>query len=245
MGLAKWIFGVLGWTIGGPIGALLGYAAGSALENSGDKKQAIHSGGRDDSTQRNDFMVSLLVLIAAIMKADGRTTQSELQVVRTLLTKHFGAEWTKQALLVLRDLLKKNIPMEAVCQQIRGQMNYSQRLVLLQLLYHVAYADGELAPQEDRLLVKLAGELRIHGPDQRAIAAMFAPKHTLHKDYQILEIPSSATDDEVRKAYRRMSMKHHPDKVAHLGPEVQQAATAKFQMVSAAYGRIKKKRGMA
>ena len=79
----------------------------------------------------------------------------------------------------------------------------------------------------------------------RSIAARFAPKADPNADYRVLEISPGASDDEVRRAYRRMSMKHHPDKVAHLGSEFQKAATEKFQRVNAAYAAIKKARGLA
>ena len=145
---------------------------------------------------------------------------------------------------MLRELLLKDIPVGPVCDQIRAHMNYSQRLTLLHFLYGIAYADGKLHPAEDRLLRQFAAEFGIRAGDIRSIAAMFAPKADPDADYHVLEIAPAATDEEVRKAYRRMSMKHHPDKVAHLGPEFQKTATEKFQRVNAAYAAIKKSRGM-
>jgi DnaJ like chaperone protein len=59
-----------------------------------------------------------------------------------------------------------------------------------------------------------------------------------------LEIDSSATDDEVKKAYRKQAMKHHPDKVSHLGEEIRKAAEEKFQKLNEAYERIKSARGI-
>ena len=116
---------------------------------------------------------------------------------------------------------------------------------ILHFLFSLAHADGELHPAEDRLLARLASELGIHAADVRSIAAMFASKADPGADYRVLEVSPNASDDDVRRAYRRMSMKHHPDKVAHLGAEFQKAATEKFQRVNAAYAAIKKARGMA
>jgi DnaJ like chaperone protein len=244
--VSPWITGALGWAFFGPLGGLLGYAAGSFL-NSAARAAAQAQGGPPvgPGTARNDFLASLLALTAAMMKADGRATKAELDVVKEFLTQQFGHPLAQEALRMLRDLLPRDIPVGPVCGQIRANMNYSQRLALLHFLFSIAHADGELHPAEDRLLARLAAELGIHAADIRSIAAMFAPKADPATDYRVLELAPGATDAEIRKAYRRMSMKHHPDKVAHLGPEFQKTATEKFQRVNAAYARIKKSRGMA
>jgi DnaJ like chaperone protein len=244
--VSPWITGALGWAFFGPIGGLFGYAAGS-LYNAAQRANAQTQAGGGPAgpgTARNDFIASLLVLTAAMMKADGRTTKAELDVVKQFFLQQFGPDITRDALPMLRDLLRQNIPVGPVCAQIRMNMNYSQRLALLHFLYSIAHADGQLHPAEDRLLSHLAAELGIQAADIRSIAAMFAPRADPDADYRVLEVSPQATDDEVRKAYRRMSMKHHPDKVAHLGPEFQKTATEKFQRVNAAYAAIKKSRGM-
>lgn len=240
--VSPWLTGALGWAFFGPIGGLLGYAAGSIYNAAQRGSTAAPPPGPE--TARNSFMASLLVLTAAMMKADGRASQSELTVVKQFFRQQFGSAGGAQALQMLRELLQKNIPVGPVCRQIRAHMNYSQRLTLLHFLYTIAYADGKLHPAEDRLLQQLAAEFGIRAPDIRSIAAMFAPASDPNADFRVLEITPRATDDELRQAYRRMSMKHHPDKVAHLGPEFQKSATEKFQRVNAAYARIKKTRGL-
>ena len=165
--------------------------------------------------------------------------------MKAFFAQQFGPQIAADALRMLRDLLPREIPVGPVCAQIQRNMNYSQRLALLHFLYSLAHADGRLHPAEARLLAQLAGGLGLHAADVRSIAAMFAPQADPDADYRVLETTRQASDDEVRRAYRRMSMKHHPDKVAHLGPEFQKTATEKFQRVNAAYGRIKKARGMA
>ena len=243
--VSPWITGALGWAFFGPLGGLFGYAAGSII-NAAQRGTAGADGGPQagPDAARNDFIASLLALTAAMMKADGRATKSELEVAKQFFSQQFGARIAQEALQMLRDLLQKDIPVGPVCAQIRMNMNYSQRMALLHFLFSIAHADGELHPAEDRLLARLASELGIHAADIRSIAAMFAPKADPGVDYRVLEVSPNASDDEVRRAYRRMSMKHHPDKVAHLGPEFQKAATEKFQRVNAAYAAIKKARGM-
>jgi len=244
--VSPWITGALGWAFFGPLGGIFGYAAGSILNAAARAAVQVQQigGGAGLGAARNDFIASLLVLTAAMMKADGRATKAELDVVKQFFVLQFGPGIAQEALQMLRDILQKDIPVGPVCGQIRANMNYSQRMALLHFLFSIAHADGELHPAEDRLLSHLASELGIHAADVRSIAAMFAPKADPDADYRVLEISGNATDDEVRKAYRRMSMKHHPDKVAHLGPEFQKTATEKFQRVNAAYANIKKSRGM-
>lgn len=244
--VSPWITGALGWAFFGPLGGLFGYAAGS-LFNSAARASAQIPGGPQAGSEaaRNGFIASLLALTAAMMKADGRATKSELAVVKAFFAQQFGARIAQEALRMLRGLLDKDVPVGPVCAQIQRNMNYSQRLALLHFLFSIAHADGELHPAEDRLLARLASDLGIHAADVRSIAAMFAPKADPGADYRVLEVSPNASDDEVRRAYRRMSMKHHPDKVAHLGPEFQKTATEKFQRVNAAYAAIKKARGLA
>ncbi|NCD23334.1 MAG: molecular chaperone DjlA [Spartobacteria bacterium] len=244
--VSPWITGALGWAFFGPLGGLFGYAAGS-LFNAAQRGGAPGSSGPQAGPEaaRNGFIASLLALTAAMMKADGRATKSELAVVKAFFAQQFGGDTAAQALQMLRDLLDKDIPVGPVCAQIQRNMNYSQRMALLHFLFSIAHADGELHPAEDRLLARLASDLGIHAADVRSIAAMFASKTDPNVDYRVLEISPTASDDEVRRAFRRMSMKHHPDKVAHLGPEFQKAATEKFQRVNAAYAAIKKARGLA
>lgn len=242
--VSPWITGALGWAFFGPLGGILGYAAGSLFNAAARAGQLPGGTQAGPGTARNDFIASLLVLTAAMMKADGHTKKSELDVVKQFFVRQFGAPGAREALQMLKTLLKQEIPTGPVCHQIRAHMNYSQRMALLHFLFSIAYADGEFHPSEDRLLRKLAAELGIRAGDIRSIAAMFGPRTDPGTDYRVLEISRSATDDEVRKAYRRMSMKHHPDKVAHLGPEFQKTATEKFQRVNQAYHNIKKARGM-
>mgnify|MGYP003620912808 CR=1 FL=1 len=245
--VSPWIAGAVGWAFFGPLGGLFGYAAGS-LFNAAQRGGAAGGGGEPQAgpeAARNGFIASLLALTAAMMKADGRATKSELDVVKAFFAQQFGSQIAQDALRMLRDLLDRDIPLGPICAQIQRNMNYSQRMALLHFLFSIAHADGELHPAEDRLLARLASDLGIHSADARSIAAMFAPKADPGADYRVLEVSPNASDDDVRRAYRRMSMKHHPDKVAHLGAEFQKAATEKFQRVNAAYAAIKKARGLA
>jgi len=239
----KWIGGGLGWAFGGPIGALLGFALGSVIDKSVDgNAEEFVAGGKKHQTTPNDFGASLLVLVAAVMKADGKVLKSELEYVKKFFTKQFGSERTKQHLLVLRELLKKDIPLQDVCLQIKTYTMYPARLQLMHLLFGVAAVDGEIHSSELQVIKQIASYLGIRQADFISIKAMFLKE--VDGDYKILEIDKNATNDEVKKAYRKMAVKYHPDKVSHMGEEYKDSAKQKFQKMKDAYENIKKKRGM-
>lgn len=233
----KWILGGLGWAFGGPIGGLIGFMVGTAIDET-----QIKAIDRTGKTHSGDVSVSLLVLVAAIMKADGKVVRSELDYVKKFWIQNFGTEHARQSMLILRDLVKKDIPVADVCQQIRSHTNQATRLELMHLLFAVALADGHLHTTEDNMIRQIAGFLGIQQPDLESIRAMFVKDNT--SAYKILEISKNASDEEVKKAYRKMATKLHPDKVSHLGEEYQRDAKEKFQKVVNAYEEIKKERGI-
>ena len=266
MGALKWITGFLGWVSGGPIGALIGYLLGSVVESGLEALQRLTGGdpasfggtqtgagggsyqntartrGYTATEQRNSFMVSLLVLSSAVIRADGRILQSELDHVRSFIRQNFGEEAVDEAMRILDGLNRQEINIYSVGGQIATYMNYSQRLQLFHYLTRIAIADGDFSKSEKEVLEAIASAIRINAADAASIIAMF------YKDsdsaYAVLEISASATNDEVKNAYRRMAMKYHPDKVATLGPDVQKAAEEKFRKIQEAYETIKKQRGM-
>lgn len=239
---AKWIGSGLGWAVGGPLGAIIGFVLGTVIDASGEALQTAPEQGRRMPTTTGGFMMSLLVLIAAVMKADGRVMRSELDYVKAFLRQNFGEDSAAEATIMLRDLLEQNIPLPDICRQIEMNMNYSARLQLLHFLYGVAGADSVVSPEEQKVIDFIASTMGINANDMTSIKAMFV-KDTGYA-YKILEIDTSATEEEIKKAYRRMAMKYHPDKVAHLGEDFQKAAQEKFRTVNEAYEAIKKERNI-
>lgn len=242
MGASGWIGGILGWVLFGPIGALLGYLAGSAVDGYLNGNIQVQRTSYSHVEQRNSFLVSLLVLSAAVIKADGKTLQSELNYVRNFVRQNFGDAAVQEAMQMLERFTRQEVNIYQVGPQIAGYMNYSQRLQLFHYLVQLAMADGEFAGSEKSVLEAIGGTIGLQNADITSIIAMFY-KET-NSAYTVLEISPSATDDEVRSAYRRMAMKNHPDKVATLGPDIQKAAAEKFRKIQDAYETIKAERGM-
>ncbi len=193
--------------------------------------------------QRNSFFMSLLVLSSAVIKADGKTLQAELDCVRNFFRSNFGEQAAQQAIQILRQLDSQQVNVYSVGGQIAANMNYSQRMQLLQYLVQIAMADGEFAKAEKSVIECIGSVIGLNTSDVNSLISMYYKEEL--SAYKVLEISPDATDDEVRSAYRRMAMKNHPDRVATLGPDVQKAATERFRQIAEAYETIKKQRGMS
>ena len=239
----KILGGGLGWAFGGPLGALVGAAIGGILDVGSDKKINIGSGSNRAAHQTNasDFGASLIALSAVVMKADGKILKSEIQYVRAFFQAQFGTERTNEYIRLLQNVLKQDIPLRDVCMQIRANMQHPLRLELLRYLFEVSRADGHVAKSEIGVLESIANYLGISDKDFLSLKNMY------YKDvdsaYKILEIDSGATNEEIKKAHRKMALKYHPDKLASLGAEFQKSGQEKFQQVQDAYEKIKKERG--
>ena len=237
MGLGKWIAGALGWAFLGPIGGILAFYFASMAEEASyvQGEQARLQG------QRNSFLMSLLVLSAAVIKADGKTTSQELATMRSFFTRNFGAQAGGEAEEIVKELLTKEYNLYEVCGQIRSYMDYHQRLQLYHYLVALGACDG-LHQREIDILETIATYIGLSNAEVDSIFAQFRPSND--SNYRILEIEPNATDEEVMKAYRKMAIKYHPDKVATLGEDVQKAAEEKFKAVNQAYEAICKERGI-
>ena len=241
--LGKWIGGGLGWAFLGPLGGLLGFALGSMLDGSstGPDQPQIQGRGYGTTTQ-GDFLSSLIVLIAAVMKSDRRILKSELDFVKEYFRRAYGEEAAREAVLILKKVLDQDIPVEEISRQISRYMDYSSRLQLLHLLYGISKADGLVSDEEMKTIENIAHHMGIRTEDLISIRSLYADN--LDAAYKALEITSLGTDEEVKKAYRKMAVKYHPDKVSYLGEDIKKQANEKFQQLNSAYEKIKKARGL-
>jgi DnaJ like chaperone protein len=242
----KWLGGGLGWALGGPLGALIGFAVGSVFDSaeiSVSRNTIGENIGYNPQTAAGDFAASLLALSAAVMKSDGKVLRSELDYVKRFLVVQFGETNAQKLLPVLKDLLARDIPVAEICKQIRLYMPEAQRLQLLQYLFGIAQADGHVDEREEKLIASIATNLGVSQTEYESIRAVYW--RDTESDYKILEILPTASDEEVKKAHRKMVMKYHPDRVTDLGEAAQKAAHEQFQHIQEAYENIRKTRGFA
>lgn len=235
----------MGLLAGGPIGGVVGFLIGMYVEYiSQDNQDAQSEPDYQRSAyqkQESDFSNALLVLIAAIMNADGIARKSELDLVKRMLVRTYGETRTKHMLLVLRELIKQKQEVSSVCRQIRFKMAYSQRLELMHILFRVSAADYDINNQEMKLLNYISVHLGITTPDFMSLRAMFV--NTPDSEYKILDVSKDASEEDVKKAYRQMAMRFHPDRLQGLGENEKKVAQEKFLKVKKAYETIKMKKG--
>lgn len=262
MAAGKWIGGFIGWMAGGPLGALAGLAIGAMFDcgvGNGDKQARGNdfssAGGYDNRNsyegQRNGFLFSLLVLASYIIRADGRVMHSEMNIVRRFLSQNFGDDAVKQGEDILSKLFDvqkqqgisgfKNTVADC-CAQIAANMDYSQRLELLSLLVLISQADGNVAREEIEAMKECARWMQMTDADVDSMLNLKG--NTLDDAYKVIGVEPTATDDEVRQAYRKLALQHHPDRVAALGDDIRKAAEEKFKEINEAKERIFKARGI-
>ena len=239
----KLIWSGLGWVMGGPVGAILGYAFASMDKNSNmNWKKLNHHENYSTRTTASDFAMVILVLFAKVMKADGKLLKSELDYIKRFLIQQFGLQQAREYMKVFKDILKQDYPIGDVCIQIRKSMDHSSRLEIIHVLFGLSASDGETHPNEISVIRTIANYLNINKRDFESIKAIFSKDDDA--SYKILEISDDASDSEIKKAFRKMANKYHPDKVSHLGKELQKNAEEKFKAVNDAYQKIKSARGL-
>ena len=253
-GIVGLIGGVLGYLTTRTIfGALIGYAIGSQFDSN-----SLTNRKKDPNF---DFGKYLMMLSSIVMKADGVTMKSELNFVKNFFAQQFGPSRSQVYLTNLKTYLDQNISVEKVCQIINNNINQSSKVQLLHYLIGIAVADGEMSNSEMQVLRRITQSLNINQQTFNSILAMFNFQQqggnyhrrtntttnngvSIENAYQILGIEINATEPEIKKAYRKLAIKYHPDKVAQLGEEFQKGAKEKFQKVQDSYETIKEARGI-
>lgn len=243
--MIKWIAAVLGYMYFRLPGAILGFIVGTLIDNwarsSGGFKTVFNE--QPQQVSPGDFELNLLSLASIVIKADGSVSQTELDFVRSYFVSAYGKERANATFRTFNEVIKnREVSAARICQYLQVRTRYEVRLQILHFLFSIAKADGNVSNAELNQLSQIASYLRLNRRDFESIKAMFFK--SADNAYKILEIEKSATDAEVKKAFRTMAKKYHPDKLQHMDEAYQKGAEEKFRKVQEAYEHIQNERGM-
>ena len=234
MSLGKWVGIGAGWFLAGPIGAIIGYYISKSFFD-----------GKND--QENAYEISLLILSSLVIKSDGKIITAELEYVKKFFVNTFGVQKANRYFEVFNKLNKQSLgsQLRPVCQQLNQYVNHASRLQIIHFLFGVSASDNEIHDTEIDLIKKIATYLNINQYDFESIQSMFLNKgsvNSLEKWFTILEIDKNASNDEIKKAHRKMVIKYHPDKLQGVSKDIIKLAEEKFLLVQQAYENIMKSR---
>lgn len=229
----------LGWSLGGPIGGLIGWWLAGKLERPSQLGRGVHQ----QRTTHSDFIFSMLILASKLMKADDQITVKEVEYVKNFLLNHFPIEEVREMMMFLKDIENKEYSLEEVCGQIDSQMIAEEKNQLMHFLFSLSDADGNIDSSEIDLLTKISVLLNIPSHVFHSMKSLYVDSQDdLNHAYRILGVEETASNEEIKKSFREISLQHHPDKVAHLGEDIRKAAEEKFKIINQAYQQIKKNR---
>ena len=234
----EWLGGRLGWEIGGPAGSLVGFILGTVI----DSLEIQPFRKSDKQTATGNFTMNLLLVISAVMQAKGPITKKKTNNVKVFLKQHFGEKEASKAFVQLNKLLKQKIHLENACEIIYHYLDYSSRLQLTHFLYSLANTDGTMSETEKKILNIIYHGIKVDVSEKHSVGTMFVQDDSIIMAYGILGIQRTASVIDIKKAYRSLAAKYHPDKVSYLGDEMKKVANEKFQQLSRAYETIKKER---
>ena len=268
----KLIVGLLGMLIGGPIGLAIGVLIGHFLDRGVERVQSFNPFRPYRPGEREEVQDALFSAVFSIMghlaKADGRVSEQEIGQAEAIMTRmQLNDEQRRRAQEAFRQGKDDDFPLDQTVAEFRQRIRRRRHLVVvfLELLLQTALADGELHAEEERILFRVAAGLGVPESQFRQILNMVlaqarfggagaggaggaagTSRPSLGEAYQVLGVSEEASDQEVKKAYRRLMSEHHPDKLAARGvpDEMIRVSTEKTAEISKAYDMIKEARGM-
>jgi DnaJ like chaperone protein len=258
----KLVGGAFGFMIMGPIGALLGAALGHNFDRGIDLQSGPAAG--DQERVQTVFFTTVFAVMGHLAKADGRVSREEIAMAENVMTQmQLEPEQRKVAIRLFNEGKREDFPLDEVLYQFRQECHRRTNLIqmFLEILIATAMADGRLDDAERGVMLSICQFLGIPRPYfEQLLSMVTAQQHfagsgprghtvppsgaSIDDAYKVLGIPASASDDEVKKAYRRQMNQHHPDKLVAKGlpEEMLKIATEKTQEIKAAYELIKRNR---
>ena len=240
----KLLGGVAGFAVGGPLGAILGAAFGHAVDR--QRNQNSFSPQYDKlQTRQAAFTLAIIVLSAKMAKADGQVTRDEIDTFKPIF--EIPQKEMPDVGRLFNEARKDAEGFEPYAKQI-GEMFVHDQAVrenLLGGLFQIALADGTVHPNELRFLKQVAYCFNLDENDFDRIRLGYIGSN-ITDPYQILGIDRSASDSKIKKTYRELSRRNHPDTLIAKGmpQEFIEVANEKMASINAAYDQISKERSL-
>ena len=252
----KVVGGTFGFMLGGPLGALMGVSLGNYFDG-GLNAQSSRLGLGATERVQSAFFTTTFALMGYVAKSDGKVTRDEIVVAERVMSQmRLNSQQREVAIKLFNEGKRKDFPLEEILSQFRRESVRRSSLVqmLLEIVAATALADGTLHSQERKTLELIASKLGVSRARLDAVLARVSGqagfesadenRSKLAAAYALLAIESTASMDEVKRAYRRQMSQHHPDKLVAKGlpEEMIDIATRKTQDIKTAYDLIRKTR---
>jgi len=214
---------IIGLMFGGPLGAIAGAYLGHTFEK-----------GKEKMGARSVFQINLISILSYVVKVDGDIDKAEIETVLGLFQKlGFGPHELMMMSKAFQVALSQNIDLKSTCENFRKCSSYEECLLLLRMVYMVVMADQKFHAKEKEAIIHIVDYLGIDFDDHASIKAEYLKSADQY--YEMLGLKRGATLSEVKKAYRNLALKHHPDRVSHLGDEYRKIAEEKFKTINEAH----------
>ncbi len=218
--------GILGLMFAGPLGAIAGVYLGHSMDK-----------GKETVDEKSMFQINLLSILSYVAKVDGHIDPREVQTIIEIFRQFgYGSHQISTIQRTLEFALKQDIDLKETCENFSKASRYEERLMLLRVVYLVAKADGVIHSSEKIAIEEIVSYLKISEDDYMSLQGAFGKSDDRY--YQILGLKRGVIKSEVKRAYRKLALKHHPDRVAHLGEEYKKIATEDFKKISEAYEKV-------
>ena len=214
-------------------------------------QKKVSSYESSQSESHNRFVWLLVQILINIAKIDGRVTKEEISTIQHFF--QYNLHYSQTQMLWVKDLIKEaissSVTLDSLLQEFHSTFAYEPRLILLELIYQILYTKAVVPENELQIARNIARYLEISSYDQRTIEAKYmyrrqqtaaAARDSAEQYYAVLGLEPGADMETIKKAYRKLCMTYHPDKVSHLGDEFRQVAEEKMKEINAAYDYFKK-----
>lgn len=211
-------------------------------------KKQVSAYEQSQSETHNVFVFLLINILIKIAKMDGVVSNAEINTINNFFQQHLRynysqMQWIKE---LIKEAQESQTTLDDLLIEFRGRFSYQERLILLEMIYQVSFTNTTVTHQELELFDRIGNFLGISAFDHQTIKARNQNRRQQAASsdenyYHILGLEPGASADEIKKAYRNLSMQYHPDKAAHLGEEFRADAEEKMKEINMAYQHLQQK----